>query len=200
VSEQTVVTLIIGIVLGYLGQRSRMCFVGGFRDFLLVRDTELLRGLLAFFVTAWLAFSAAGLFGLLQDSTITLTNAESASRQALLQGAWPLPMHSVAYAASLSSDALRAVAHAPDAVALSTPLSGLADWFHGLPYSGSYLLLTILAAFSLGALSVLANGCPFRQHVLAAQGMSSAVYYLVGFYGGIVIYDQWVVHWIYRWL
>jgi hypothetical protein len=43
-----VATLVIGVVLGYLGQRSRMCFVGGIRDFILVRDTYLLKGLLAF--------------------------------------------------------------------------------------------------------------------------------------------------------
>src|SRR3989304_1203886 len=48
--------LIAGVILGYLGQRSRMCFVGGIRDFILVRDTYLLRGLFAFGLTAWLAF------------------------------------------------------------------------------------------------------------------------------------------------
>ena len=48
------VTLVLGAILGYLAQRSRMCFVGGWRDFILVRDTELLKGVLAFFVTAWL--------------------------------------------------------------------------------------------------------------------------------------------------
>ena len=51
-----IVTLVAGVVLGYLGQRSRMCFVGGIRDFMLVRDTSLLRGLAAFGLTAWLAF------------------------------------------------------------------------------------------------------------------------------------------------
>ena len=33
-----VATLMIGLILGYLGQRSRMCFIGGIRDFILVRD------------------------------------------------------------------------------------------------------------------------------------------------------------------
>ncbi len=54
-------TFIIGIILGYLGQRSRMCFVGGIRDFVLVRDTYLLRGLIAFGLTAWLTFPMTGL-------------------------------------------------------------------------------------------------------------------------------------------
>ena len=74
-------TLIIGGVLGYLGQRSRMCFVGGIRDFILVRDTYLLRGLIAFGLTAWLAFPLAGLalssrlgpFGTADAVTIVLT-------------------------------------------------------------------------------------------------------------------------------
>lgn len=46
-------SLIIGLILGYLAQRSRMCFIGGLRDMILVRDTELLKGATAFFVTAW---------------------------------------------------------------------------------------------------------------------------------------------------
>jgi uncharacterized protein len=46
------VFLLVGAAAGYLGQRSRMCFVGGFRDFLLVRDTALLQGLLSFLATA----------------------------------------------------------------------------------------------------------------------------------------------------
>ena len=53
------VTLLMGVVLGYLAQRSRICFIGGLRDFILVRDTELVKGAIAFFLTAWLAFSAA---------------------------------------------------------------------------------------------------------------------------------------------
>jgi uncharacterized protein len=47
-------SLVIGCVLGFLGQRSRMCFIGGFRDFLMIRDQELLKGAIAFFGSAWL--------------------------------------------------------------------------------------------------------------------------------------------------
>lgn len=46
--------LLVGLAAGYLGQRSRMCFVGGFRDYLLVRDTALLEGLMSFFATTWI--------------------------------------------------------------------------------------------------------------------------------------------------
>jgi hypothetical protein len=60
-----IATLVVGLIVGYLAQRSRMCFIGGLRDFILVRDTELLKGVGAFFITAWLAFSLAGYIGLL---------------------------------------------------------------------------------------------------------------------------------------
>jgi len=50
----SVALLLVGLAAGSLGQRSRMCFVGGFRDFLLVRDTALLQGLMSFFATTWI--------------------------------------------------------------------------------------------------------------------------------------------------
>ena len=56
-----IATLVIGVLIGYLGQRSRMCFVGGIRDFILVRDAYLLKGLIAFGLTAWIAFPLVGL-------------------------------------------------------------------------------------------------------------------------------------------
>jgi uncharacterized membrane protein YedE/YeeE len=126
-----IATLIIGFVLGYLGQRSRMCFVGGIRDFVLVRDTYLLRGLIAFALTAWVAFPLAG----------------------LLMGSRVSP------------------AYGFDVLAV---------------------LLTILGGFGVGYFSTLANGCPFRQHVLAAQGVTTAIAYLAGFVVGAVIFHIWL--------
>src|SRR5207247_11281477 len=128
-----IATLTIGVVLGYLGQRSRMCFVGGIRDFILVRDTYLIKGLLAFAITAWIAFPVAG----------------------LLTGARPVSLG------------------ASDAIAIA---------------------LTIIGGFGVGYVSTLANGCPFRQHVLAAQGVTTAIAYLAGFFAGAVIFHTWVTH------
>jgi uncharacterized membrane protein YedE/YeeE len=125
-----VATLIIGIVLGYLGQRSRMCFIGGIRDFILVRDAYLLKGLLAFGLTAWVAFPVIG----------------------LVAGGRPGPVG--------ASDALTVV-------------------------------LTVAGGFGVGFLSTLANGCPFRQHVLAAQGVRSSMAYLAGFFAGAAIFHAW---------
>ena len=48
----------LGLIVGYLGQRSRMCSIGGLRDFVLVRDTGLLKGAGALLVATWVAFGA----------------------------------------------------------------------------------------------------------------------------------------------
>lgn len=134
-----IATLVIGVILGYLGQRSRMCFVGGIRDFILVRDTYLLRGLIAFGLTAWLAF----------------------------------------------------------------PLVGFVIGGHPGPFVVSDLvtvLLTIVGGFGVGFVSTLANGCPFRQHVLAAQGVKSSIAYLAGFFAGAVIFHAWTERVLLRFL
>ena len=130
-------TLVIGVIVGYLAQRSRMCFVGGIRDFILVRDTFLLKGLIAFGLTAWIAFPLAG----------------------IVVGARPGPFG--------VSDAITAI-------------------------------LTILGGFGVGFFSILANGCPLRQHVLAAQGVKSSIAYLVGFFAGAVIFHSWVAPLLFR--
>jgi len=124
-------TLAIGVLIGYLGQRSRMCFVGGIRDFILVRDMYLLRGLVAFGLTAWVGFPLVG----------------------LLSGSHPGPFG--------PADALT-------------------------------VGLTVLGGFGVGYVSVLANGCPLRQHVLAAQGVRSSAAYLGGFLAGSVLFHVWV--------
>jgi len=54
----SLVSLAVGCIVGYLGQRSRMCTIGGLRDFVLVRDTALLKGVGAMLVASWVAFGA----------------------------------------------------------------------------------------------------------------------------------------------
>ena len=123
-------TLVAGFVFGYLGQRSRLCFIGGIRDFIVVRDTYLLKGVIAFAITAWLAFPLA----------------------ALLTGVAPVT--------DRMSDA-------------------------------TGLLLAIGGGLGVGFFSTLANGCPFRQHVLAAQGTRSSIAYVIGFLAGAVVFHAW---------
>ena len=57
------VSLGIGLGVGFLAQRTRMCFVGGWRDLFLVKDTYLFSGIAAFFIAALIANYAAGNFG-----------------------------------------------------------------------------------------------------------------------------------------
>jgi hypothetical protein len=52
----SLVSLGVGLLVGYLGQRSRMCTIGGLRDFVLVRDTGLLKGVGAMLLASWVAF------------------------------------------------------------------------------------------------------------------------------------------------
>jgi uncharacterized membrane protein YedE/YeeE len=122
-----IASLLVGVVIGYVGQRSRMCFIGGIRDWILVRDTFLLKGLVAFVVVGWVLFPLAPLAG----------------------------------GASLG--------------AFSFPV-------------GTAALLAAVGGLGVGVVSVWAEGCPFRQHVLAAQGSMNAVAYLGGFLAGAVAF------------
>jgi len=62
------VSLLVGLLVGFLAQRIRMCFVGGWRDLILVRDTYLFSGIAAFFIGALVTnfvlgnFAAGGLY------------------------------------------------------------------------------------------------------------------------------------------
>ena len=126
-----IASLVVGIVIGFVGQRSRMCFVCGIRDWILVRDTFLLKGLVAFVLVSWVAFPLAALAG------------------------------------------------------------GEALGSFGSPII-SAVLLTAIGGFGVGWVSILANGCPFRQHVLAAQGTGGSMVYLAGFFSGAVAFHTWV--------
>lgn len=57
------VALVVGLVVGFLAQRTRMCFVGAWRDIFLVKDTYLISGVLAFFVAALVTNYVVGNFG-----------------------------------------------------------------------------------------------------------------------------------------
>ena len=57
------VSLAIGLVVGFFAQRTRLCFVGGWRDLFLVKDTYLFSGIAAFFIAALVANYVVGNFG-----------------------------------------------------------------------------------------------------------------------------------------
>lgn len=127
-------TLILGFVIGYLGQRSRLCFISGYRDFFLTRNTLLLKGI---FGTILGAVGGYILFSLLGGSV----------------PGFPL--------------------------LFNTPMmSSKATW-----------LIAIIGGLGVGFVGVLAGGCPFRMHVLAAEGRKTYWFYLLGFYAGLIFFN-----------
>jgi hypothetical protein len=57
------VAIAVGLAVGFLAQRTRMCFAGGWRDLFLVKDTYLFSGIAAFFIAALITNYAVGNFG-----------------------------------------------------------------------------------------------------------------------------------------
>ena len=51
-----IVTLLLGLLIGWLGQRSGFCSVGGFRDFFMFKHTRLLYGYLALIGGAFVGY------------------------------------------------------------------------------------------------------------------------------------------------
>jgi YedE family putative selenium metabolism protein len=57
-----IISLVIGLFIGFLGQRSRFCTVGAVRDAILLRDSRLLFGVLALIVAAFVTNLILGQF------------------------------------------------------------------------------------------------------------------------------------------
>ncbi len=162
------VTFAVGLAAGFLAQRSRLCFIGGLRDFLLIRDTDLLKGALAFFLAAWLTFPLAALAGL-----PVWAPAEPAGVPAAASGAIPATPG-------------ESPAPSGDNPVNSATRQGCFGRTSGDP--GVLTLLMVLAGIGLGVATTLSNGCPLRQHVLAVQGGGDSRWWLGGFYAGAVVY------------
>jgi uncharacterized protein len=56
------VSLAAGLVIGFIAQKTRMCFAGGWRDIILVRDYHLASGIIAFFAGALITNYLTGSF------------------------------------------------------------------------------------------------------------------------------------------
>jgi len=57
------ISIVVGLVVGFLAQRTRMCFVGAWRDIFLVKDFYLVSGVIAFFIAVLVTNYAIGNFG-----------------------------------------------------------------------------------------------------------------------------------------
>ncbi len=51
-----IASLVLGVIIGYLGQRTRLCFISGYRDFAMAHDMTLLKGVLGAFLGALIGF------------------------------------------------------------------------------------------------------------------------------------------------
>ena len=158
----------IGVLTGFLAQRSRMCFVAGFRDWLLVRDTELLLGLFSFLATVWLATSLGYALGFLHRGMPEYGELEVRTAVAGQQAGGLQHLR----LANLRELRLLGGAQA-------TALASLANRF---------LYASLAGGWVIGLVSVLAGGCVLRQHVLAAQGSRNAWLFLAGFYAAVPLY------------
>ena len=136
-------TLVIGAIVGYLGQRSRFCTISGIRDFFLVKDSYRLKGLIGIVIGGVLGFALVNKLG---GSLDYFSN----------PGGWEfMPM-------------LR----------------------NGLDVAPVILIpISAIGAFLMAYFSVMAEGCPFRQHIMAGEGRSSGILYVIGLVAGVVFYD-----------
>jgi hypothetical protein len=62
--------------------------------------------------------------------------------------------------------------------------------------STAIVIASIIGGAGLGFFSVFAEGCPFRQHVMAAEGKKSAWLYLLGLYIGIGYFNVVTIKWL----
>ena len=134
----SLVTLALGLLIGYLGQRSRFCNVSGIRDYLMLKDSYRFRGLIGLVLGAAIGYFIFWKLG--QDI-----------------GDYPLGM--------------------------DIKTTGV-------------LIATIIGGLGFGFFSIYAEGCPFRQHVMASEGKKSAWFYLLGFYIGIAYFNIVTVKWL----
>ncbi len=159
-------TLCLGFILGYLGQRARLCFIGGMRDWVLVRDTHLLKGLFSFIVAVFFGFL---IFYFISPAIKTFP--------------WFLN-GGVVFAKKWAAMGIK------ESPSFMLPVPG--DPITWSPNVGAHLLLAVIGGLGVGFFSVFAGGCPFRQHVMAAEGSRSAIAYIFGFIVGAVIFHKFI--------
>ena len=140
------VMLLVGVFLGYLGQRSRFCTISGIRDFFLVKDAYRLKGLIGIMVGTIIGLAIVNQLG------GNILNFKIDTWQFL-----PLIKN-------------------------------------GLDLKPSILMVpSAIGAFFMAYFSVIAEGCPFRQHVMAGEGRLSGIIYLFGLFVGVGFFNVVIV-------
>lgn len=160
----TILLACLGLLIGYLAQRSRMCFVAGVRDYILVRDWELVLGMASFILTIWVLTSVLYPLGVLRSTTPQY-------------GQPPIARSVQGFGRLLELGTGRGLALFRKG---GVPLRAV--------LSGRFFYVTICGGLLLGAVSTMAGGCVLRQHVLLAQGNGDALLFILGFYTAVVVY------------
>lgn len=176
------ISLLFGGIIGYMAQRSRMCFIGGMRDYALVRDTELLKGLLSFFVTAAILYPLASAVG---GSTLGYPWYDHEKSRAALE-----------FSIAVYEQAPCWIPEEKLLIIKTELVKGKGLVFPGGFFMSNLAIITIVAGLGIGYLSTIANGCPLRQHVMAASGNKSAQVYLAGFYIGAIVFTYFLAQYI----
>ena len=158
----SIATLVIGFIIGYMGQRSGLCIVGGIRNFHLTRDTYLLKGVLAIVIVAGAGFFITSMIG-----------GPAEDFPAFDEG-----LSGIGSLYNACKDPLR----------INDASNGNGNDNNNVTNILSYVFLTLLGGFGLGIFSVLAIGCPFRQHVRTSEGDRSALAYIMGFYLAALVF------------
>jgi hypothetical protein len=141
-----------------------MCFVAGVRDYILVRDRELVLGMVFFIMTIWVLTSLFYPLGLLRSTTPQYGEPFLGSGLAR-------------FGNLLDGNGVRgAVSSMPGGGNLRGVLTG------------RFFYVTIGGGVVLGAVCTAAGGCVLRQHVLLAQGNGDAFFFILGFYAAVVVY------------
>ena len=134
-----IATLVVGVLIGYMGQRTRFCTISGIRDFFMIKDSLRLKGLFGIIIGGAIGYTLFWLIG----------------------------------------------GDIPD-----FPLG-----LEGFNSTG-LVIAAIVGSMGMGFFSVFAEGCPFRQHVMVGEGRQGAMYYMIGFYLGIIYFNLVTIKWL----
>ena len=190
----SLVTLLTGFIIGGLAQGSRMCFIGGWRDYFLIKDKYLLKGFFSFLITAVILFFLFNLTGkVLVDYPWFNRPPQSYLLTDTIGVYSENDFEVVEFEELRNLDECR-LSMAPMAVVgEDIKIKGLQIFSVTIP---NEIIAYLICAFIIGFFSTLANGCPLRQHVMAGSGNQSSVLYLLGFYAAILFYDSFLLDFV----
>jgi uncharacterized membrane protein YedE/YeeE len=159
-----------------------MCFVAGIRDFVLVRDRELLTGFFTFLCTVWVLTSVFYSAGLLERGIPEYQSVKTLSK--VEEKAMKLSAEAMEAESDLTAGEEQGREGFRPQLIEGTEERGGVKRGIGNTFMGA----TVIGGWLLGFLSVFAGGCVLRQHVLGAQGQRNSLFFIFGFYAGSIVF------------